>query len=190
MALQLGFKRREVVKAIWKDDTALVGVTAEALEAWEQDGAAFHLEPFARNGSPRMFTYRPLRGNERRSFVKPGMSWSHMKYMCFQLGVRFPDAPEAEPINKDFVAPTLVPDDLGLGFKLLNPDFVDFLEEQSPGIVDMYGKLVYSAGVPTDAEKKASSPPSTERPSSAAIAPAASTAAATAVPSGQAGGAA
>lgn len=184
MALPLGFKRRETRQAIWKDDSALVGVTEDALTEWFKDGAAAHLQPFAINGAPTVFTYRPLRGDELRGLVKLGMTWKHLAYVCFQIGVRFP-APEVQKVGKDTLAPTIYTDETG--FKKLNPDFVDYLEEECPGIVEMYGALVFSASQPTEHEKKASSPPSTEKPSSAATTQAASTAAGTAVLTGPAG---
>lgn len=179
MGLSFGFKALDVRESIWQGDDALANVPSAALEAWWEDGDATHLAPYAKNGEPSKITFRNLTPDEMRIATGIGEgggsseAFARHTLMCFRIGVDFPDAPEKFPPDPNGVVHSKIVKERGI--RMLSLGFVDFLERRYPGIVMFYGVLISKATLPTDAEKKASSPPSTPRPSSAEASTAATT---------------
>ncbi len=164
MALSFGLKKKDTRDGIWKGDPALQNVPVEVVSLWEKDGQACHLEQFATNGKAEVFKFRALRIDETRGLIKQGMTVAQAWLECFRLGVRFPGAGETVNMG-DGVSERIVSPDV-TGFPKLALGFVEYLEENYPGIVDFYGGLIFAASFPSEPEKKASSPSSTAKPSS------------------------
>lgn len=170
MGLEFGYRQNDVRETIWKDDTALNGVTPGALEDWARDGDACHLRQFAVNGQPTVFEFRSLNMDESRWVM--GMADGEasgvlrMWLACFRIGVRFPGAPEvlADRSTGQTGLPVTVREK---GIRMMALPVVEDLDRRYPGMVSFYGRLIYAATFPSDQEKKASSPPSTASPSSA-----------------------
>lgn len=171
MALSFGWRANDQRESIWKDDPALVGVTAAALDAWREDGDASWLRPFATNGQPSVITFRTLTPDESR-IAQAYMfgdgsaleAWTRATLACFRMACDFPDAPTEIMTPEDQARHSRVAKDHGV--RMLAPEFVADIEARYPGMVSFYGALIYRATHPQDAEKKASSPPPTLKPSS------------------------
>jgi hypothetical protein len=173
MALSFGWRANDVRESIWRDDDALTNVPAAALEAWKEDGDASHLRPYALGGQPTVITFRTLNPDESRiaqAYFYQGdnalESYTRATLICFRIGVDFAGAPDGIGTPDGTIHPRIVKD---RGTRMLALEFVAAMEAQHPGIVSFYGGLIYKATWPTEVEKKASSPPSTLTPSSAAV---------------------
>ncbi len=172
MALSFGWRSNDIRESIWKGDPALKNVTPAALEAWEEDGDASHLEMFETKGDPATrITFRNLTPDETRIaqgyFVDASSFEGYMRaiLVCFRIAVGFPDTPEVR--TQDGVKRGYVVREKGI--RMLANEFVSELENKYPGMVGFYGTLVLNASFATELEKKASSPQSTQTPSSAAV---------------------
>ncbi len=173
MALSLGWRANEIRESIWKGDPALEGVTAAALSAWEEDGDAGHLEPFVKHGQPTRLEFRNLNGDEIRYVRGPGFEASSIGgavdriwRLAFRIGINIVGMPVSIRDPEGIEHHTIVRQE---GIRMLAGGLTDELERTYPGIVDFYGAMIFGASVPSDKEKKASSPPSTQTPSSAAV---------------------
>lgn len=166
MPLKFGWVAQERRRSYWINDDALEGVSAQAREAWREDGDARHLEPFVRPGcKPTAIEFRTLSVDEAQ-YVR-GMAadaGGGMRALltataaAFRLACDFPDAPltcdDGSGVQRNRIETVD-------GRKMLADGFVAALQQSSPGLVMFYGGLIFSASVLTDSEKKASSPRST-----------------------------
>lgn len=166
MALDFGWRVVDPRESIWRGDPALGPVPADVLERWEDDGEASHLLPYVRPGEhPTTIRVRTLTQDESH-FVQgivatAGADGIFRAWLaCFRMAVSFEGLPEK--INGN---PTHVTE---RGFRMMADPLVAYYAHAFPGITYFYGAKVYSAAIPSEAEKKASSPPSTPTPSSGA----------------------
>jgi hypothetical protein len=166
MGLDFGWRANDTRDTIWREDTSLVNVPSGALSDWNRDGDASHLLPYAKNGKPEVFTFRALSLDESRYVLGILMdgaatSWPRALLYCFRIAVDFPQAPEkfTDSSGKDNGRSTRVH-----GIRMLADPFCFALEVKYPGIIAFYGQLIYAATFPSEAEKKASLPPSTQKP--------------------------
>lgn len=173
MALSFGWKANDVRESIWRDDDALANVPAAAMEAWKEDGDASHLRPYALHGQPTLISFRTLNPDESRiaqAYFYQGdnalESYTRATLICFRIGVDFVGAPD-EIATPDGSRHARIVKERGV--RMLAHEFVSAMETAQPGIVSFYGGLIYKATWPTETEKKASSPPYTLTPSSAAV---------------------
>ncbi len=172
MGLNFGWVAGEVRESYWIDDPDLVNVTLSARADWEADGDASHLRPFVRpGGHPTLIRFRTLTSGEQvkvQSLIanlidNPIEAFMLAYEMCFRIAVEFPELPAkvndaggAEHERLQLVK----------GTRMLADEWVRGLKQAYPGIVTFYGRRVYEASVPSEPEKKASSPPSIATPSS------------------------
>lgn len=171
MGLDFGWRVNDKHETVWKGDGALLDVPAGALADWEKDGEAVHLLPFAKNGQAEVFTFRALNLDEKRLmqglYDEETSGYARMVLACFRIGVEFPGA--SEEYKRESTGQTgFRLWDRVKGIRMLSEPFVAALEARYPGIVEFYGKLIFSATFPSEPEKKASSPQSTRTQSSAA----------------------
>jgi len=171
MGLDFGFKVNDKREGAWIGDPAFANVPESARADWEKDGAAVHLLPYAINGKPTVFEWRALDVYEARHMKRLFADWGPgsmqlLTLECFALGVRFPDVQEDGPAQSGVPLKKMTRD--AQGFARLSREFLGQLDQRYPGLIDAYGVLIFNATVPSEQEKKASSPPSTETPSSAA----------------------
>ncbi len=172
MALSFGWRPHEVRESIWREDPALANISAAALASWREDGEAMHLRPFESAGKASIITFRNLTPDEARmasaywyEAANNVESWGRATLVCFRIGVDFPGEPEEIQTPDQIRHPRVVKE---RGVRMLAPEFISDLETRYPGMVAFYGGLIYRATYPEDAVKKASSPPSTQTPSSVA----------------------
>jgi len=169
MALTLRYTKGRTRDCAWIGDPALLDVPETAKADWRKDGAAAHLRPFAKNGDLTVITIRDLTPSEVRyvkRHVYTGASVESMYYDCFVLAARFKGAPEAQAMPDGTTEGMLERN--GDGFVTLSDAFITGLDHEHPGLVTFFGELIFGNTWPKAVEKKASSPPSTETPSSAA----------------------
>ena len=171
MALSLGWKANDIRESIWRGDPALVGVPQGALDAWEVDGDATHLEPYATNGKPTIVRFRSLSPDEKHVVTAPMADaenqvegYQRSLLRCFRIGVSF-DGVEEQSRGPDGERRRVTVRERGI--QMMANEVVADLEIAYPGIVMFYGKLIFDSSFLTEAEKKASSQPSTPMPSSA-----------------------
>jgi hypothetical protein len=176
MALSLPFRKERTTDCAWRGDPALLGVPDAVIASWRQDGGAAHLRPYAKNGDLTIITIRDLNADEERymsRFAMNGFLLRNIAYECFALAARFkgqaesqrmPDGTEVEAIERD-----------ANGFLRLSTTFMNGIDRANPGLVDFFGMLIFNASFPSEAVKKASSPPSTVTPLSEAAATSPST---------------
>lgn len=169
MGLSFGWKSHAVHESIWKDDDALDNVPESALSEWKVNGDAIHLRPYATKGEPSKITFRTLTADEyltvtTRYYETSGNleSLARMALLCFRMAVDFPDAP-TEWVDARGVKHRRT--EKVSGAMMLSDEFIQHIEEKYPGISFFYGHMVLDSAMPTPAEKKASSPPSTPPPS-------------------------
>lgn len=179
MGLRFGWIKGQVIDSVWKEDTALIETkpdgtkvtrcSAAALAAWEEDMDASHLLPFA-VGTPTTIRVRNLNADEltmanacyydcANAYEGAARAW----LMAFRIAVDFEgvtDASEESGAKHGIVTKER-------GVRMLALPFVQALMEQYAGIVAFYGSRILNASQASDAEKKASSPPSTPTPSKA-----------------------
>lgn len=185
MALSFGWRANDQRESIWIGDPALKDVSDAAAEAWRESGDAVHLEPYATKGKPttifvraltadeRTFVLAPMTGNESEGEKLAGLGRAML--LAFRIGVSFKgmsDSVGRDP-DTDLKRKVIVNE---RGIRMLATNIVDDLQKAYPGLVEFYGGLVFNASFLTDAEKKASSPPSMPTPSSAAASTTESTA--------------
>lgn len=166
MALDLGWFQDDVRDTIWKGDPALGEVPPDVIKAWEEDGAASHLLPYAKPGQePTVFTFRALTLREKAHVDSKWISgiWSVFTE-AFLIGVEFKKASDPDRMPSGAFAERTVREN---GIRMLNEKFAQGLEQRNPGIVRFYGQLICGGTFLTEAEKKALSPSSTTTPSSA-----------------------
>lgn len=178
MGLSFGWKANDVRESFWIDDPDLVNVSAQARQAWLEDGDASHLRPFIKpGGKPAVITFRPLTLEESRSVQALGIELQDSPYealtrsylLAFRIAVDMPEAPikiaagQDKETGETIYRERVVRDK---GYRLLAKEFVDHLERAHKGIVSFYGRMIWEATFATESEKKASSPPSTTTPSS------------------------
>jgi hypothetical protein len=175
MALSFGWRANDLRESIWKDDPALVGVPAGALDAWTEDGDASHLLPFATAGQPTIINFRALTPDEKPIVTAPMTDsdgngerlagFSRSLILAFRIGVSFEGADESMgPDPETGAKRRIVAKERGI--RMLAPEIVADLDAVYPGLVQFYGNLIFQASFLTETEKKASSPPSTPTPSS------------------------
>lgn len=170
MALTLRYRKERERDCAWILDPALLNVPDSVKADWSKDGAAAHLLPHAKNGDLTIIRVRDLEADEAR-YVRRYASGGqvlldNLFYECFALGARFkwqadsqqmPDGTTVETIERD-----------ANGFLRLSKVFLNAVDRDNPGLVNFIGNLILTGSFPSAVEKKASSPPSTEKPSSAA----------------------
>ncbi len=178
MALSFGWRANEVRESIWRDDPALVGVTEAALQEWYVDFDASHLRPFAKLGQPTIIELRTLTSDEAQAVLgffhdaaNREEAWSRACLLAFRIGASFPGL-EGVPTGDGQRHGVTVKE---RGIRMLAEPFVSQLSKDYRGIVITYGGHILNASILTDAEKKASSPPSTQTQSSEAASTAATT---------------
>ncbi len=174
MAFDFGWKANDIRISIWRGDKALKDVPVAALEAWREEPEASHLEPYVKPGEKAtLVQLRNLTPDELRLAYGPYAdalnnveAWTRACLLAFRVAVSFVDMPAhiVNPATGDR-HPTTVRE---RGVRMLANELVMYLEENNPGMVGFYGSLILDASSPTGAEKKASSPPSTQTPSAAA----------------------
>lgn len=192
MALSFGWKANDQRESIWIDDPAIprtdpdakgktkAAVPQTALDAWRQDGDASHIEQYATQGKPTIIRFRALNADEKPIVLGPasvadsqieGLGRSLIR--CFRIAVSFDGMEETTKLPTGETPRLTVKEH---GVRMLALEVVDDLATRYPGMIEFYGNLVMEASFLTDAEKKASSPPSTPTPSSAEASTAATTA--------------
>lgn len=171
MALRFGWRASDKRETIWREDPALRNVPEGVIEDWRKDGDASHLRPFATGGQPTVFTFRALSFMEAQyvdglntdaSIAGVMLQWA----ICFRLAVRFPDAPETYKVESTGQQ-GLRSIERVAGMQMLSEGVCNFLRFEYPGMTEFYGMLIRQASVPSEPEKKASSPPPILTPSSA-----------------------
>ncbi len=170
MGLSLGWKANDVRESIWKDDAALrLPLPAGAITAWQEDGDASHLTPYL-EGEPTYIEFRALTPDEKPIVQAPMTeAENHLEgatrawLRCFRMAVRFRDMEESTT-GADGNKHRMVVKEKGVWMLAL--ELVDDIMTKYPGMVEFYGHLVFMSSFLSDAEKKASSPPSTPTPSS------------------------
>jgi hypothetical protein len=174
MGLNFGWKAHDTRESIWSGDPALVDVPEVALEEWVKDGEARHLLPYAKAGQPSIIEFRALSIDESQhlELYRTGLgsgeeSFARFLLMAFRMGVRFKDAPERGYRDHKGQEHAMLVRERGIA--MLAEGFCDYIEREYPGIIGFYGVKVYFATRPSEPEKKASSPLSTQTPSSAAV---------------------
>jgi len=171
MALSLGWKANDIRESIWMKDPALRQPIPEGvLTAWREDGDASHLEPYLAGGAPTIIEWRALNADEKPIVQAPmtdaenNLEGANRAWLrCFRMAVRFKDAEESAT-GADGQSHRMMVKEKGIW--MLSLGFVDHLIDTYPGMMEFYGHLVFMASFLGDAEKKASSPPSTPTPSS------------------------
>lgn len=176
MAIDFGWRTGDVRESYWIDDPAFIGADGKSLvpqaarDAWQEDGDASHLEPYKRNGIPTRFTFRTLTTDEteyvRKFFFADGFEggWGRACNAAFRIAVDLPDLPDEYVDSAGRKLRKTVKESF---LRMLSDDVMRGLHAVSTGIVAFYGSLVLRAAFLTDAEKKASSQPSTPTPSAA-----------------------
>ncbi len=173
MALSFGWRQGETRESIWKDDPALEGVTEAALQEWYSDFDASHLRPFCKNGQPTIIELRTLNADEAQAtlgfFHDAGSkeeAWARACLLAFRIGASFPGLEGiADPSGSGVRHGITIKE---RGIRMLAEPFVAQLAQTYRGIVTTYGGHILNASILTEAEKKASSPRSTQTPSSEA----------------------
>ncbi len=185
MGLKFGWRAHDVRESIWFEDESLIDVDAQgkktnrapaaALDAWREDADASHLLPYATNGEPTIIRFRNLSPDEFRVvqayFVDPTNSFEgavRAWLAAFRIAIDFPGK-ETQADTSGSGAPPHAIVVKEHGIRMMANELVTALEENYPGIVAFYGRRILNASMATDAEKKASSPQSTQTPSSAAV---------------------
>lgn len=184
MALQIGWRANELRESIWIGDPALGEVPDAALEAWRLDGDASHLEPYATNGEPTTILFRaltlseqayvrtPMYGNESQGEKMAGLERAII--LCFRIGCSFKGAGDSAGTDPGTGAKRkLIVNEKGIW--MLSEAVINDVGKAFPGLIEFYGNLVFAASFLSEIEKKASSPPSTQTPSSAEASTAATT---------------
>jgi hypothetical protein len=181
--LRLGWRASEKRDTIWIGDPALENVPESAREDWQKDGDAVHLRPYATAGQPEGISFRSLTFTEAQ-YIKgmydsatPGPSFELVVSFCFRLAVRFKDAAESYTVESTGAGGLRTIERVA-GFAVLAEGFCNNLRFEYPGMVEFYGALIWTASMPTEPEKKASSPPLTTTPLSAVASSTGATAAA------------
>lgn len=162
MALNIGFRPKRVQDCAWIGDPALAEVPEAAKADWRKDGAAAHLLPYAKNGELTIIKIRDLHASESRymqRYIGAQVLVRNLFYECFALGARFKGQAEQQQMPDGSKAVSMVRD--ANGFLRLSDEVMDGLEVTYPGLIDFFGELIFTASFPTEAEKKASSLPST-----------------------------
>ncbi len=180
MSLSFGWRANDRRESIWIGDDALVNVSAAARAAWTEDADASHLTPFATAGKPTIIRFRTLTADEKPVAVSTMSDadsntegFARTMLRCFRIGVDFEDMPEEIPDATGARHKTIVKE---RGIRMLASEFVEWIETKYPGITFFYGYRIFQASYPSTEEKKASSPPSTQTPSSGAESTAVTTA--------------
>jgi hypothetical protein len=168
MALTFRFTKTRERDCAWINDRALLDVPPAVRADWEKDFAASHLKPYAKNGELSIIKIRDLTTAEveyvKRHLV--GVVLEHLLYRdCFILAARFEGAPDEQRMPDGTMVQTL---ERKGDFIVLSEAFMKGLNEENPGLSRTLGEAIFHLSFPTATEKKASSPPSTEKPSSAA----------------------
>lgn len=170
MALTLRYRKERERDCAWIGDPALLDVPESAKADWAKEGAAAHLLPHAKNGDLTIIRVRDLEADEARyvrRFIGAGqILLDNLFYECFALGARFKGQPDQQQMPDGTTVETVERD--GNGFLRLSKVFLNAVDRDNPGLVNFIGGLILHGSFPTATEKKASSPPSTEKPSSAA----------------------
>lgn len=171
MALSFGWRANDVRESHWIDDPAFQNVSEAARQSWLEDGDSSHLAPFAKAGKPELITFRNLTPDETRVvsayFADQAGTlegYARATLACFRIAVDFPGAEETIRGVDGGNHPRIVKE---RGIRMLANEFVSHMETAYKGMVAFYGGLILRASFATDAEKKASSPPSTPTPSKA-----------------------
>jgi hypothetical protein len=169
--LDLGWRKQETRESIWLDDPALVGVSEAAIQEWIEDGEARHLLPFEKNGKAQIIEFRTLTADEVEAvkgvYREAGDQEEKNARACilaFRIGVTLPGLKATWNIGDGIDRPVTVKE---RGIRMLAEPFVTHLSLRYDGIVKFYGRKIINGSLLQDAEKKASSPPSTPMPSSA-----------------------
>lgn len=176
MALSLGWRANEVRESIWVGDPSLVNIPDGALEAWRIDGDASHLEPYATNGEPTTILWRALTVSEQ-AYVRNPMYGNNSEgermagleravILSFRIACSFKGAGESMGQDPETGAKRKIVVN-ERGFWMLSEAVVADLDKVFPGLIAFYGHLVFAASFLSEVEKKASSPPSIQTPSSA-----------------------
>ena len=180
MGLSLGWKANDIRDSFWKGDPAFRDIPAAALSEWQKDGDASHLARYALNGQPTRIQFRNLTLDETRAiqsyFVDDPSQFGAYRRACalaFRIAVSFPDSQDDRMRDQAGQWHPIVVRERGV--KMLADEYVNGLDTTYPGIIDFYGGKILESTMATDAEKKASSPPSTPTPSSAEESTAATT---------------
>jgi hypothetical protein len=170
MALSFGWRENDARESIWIGDPALGPIPPQAEAGWREDGDASWLEPHLIGGQPTRINFRNLTPDESRAvqgyFMESlGSIDGYMRavLMCFRIAVSFEGMPDVMRDSSGVDHPVIVKE---RGIRMLGNGFVEKLNRDYPGMIDFYGGLILRASLPTDAEKKASSQPSTPTPSS------------------------
>lgn len=171
MAFKIGWKPNDVRESIWMNDPALKNVPATAIDAWLEDGGAEHLRPYCLNGQPTIIQFRNLTSDElmvaRAPYAGAANSieaWTRACMLAFRIGGSFVGMESEIGTPDGGRHPATVRE---RGVRMLADEIIRSIESnpETRGIPMHYGALILMASQPTDAEKKASSPPSTPTPS-------------------------
>ena len=169
MGLTFGWCKTEVRESIWIDDPALEGVSEAAREAWEEDGDASHLRPFVKVGKPTVIEFRSLTSDETRKVMAmltaadvENEGGARAALLCFRIGCNFPGmrfVTDVEGATHDMIVKEH-------GCRMIAAEACAAFDKAYPSMAQFYGLKIFAASFATDAEKKASSQPSTARKSS------------------------
>ncbi len=168
--LTIRYRKERERDCAWINDPALLDVSESAKADWAKDGSLVHLQPFAKNGTLTVISVRDLEADEARYVRRFAMGGqvllANLAYECFALGARFKGQPDEQAMPDGTTVETIERD--ANGFLRLSRAVMNGIDRDYPGLVNFIGNLILNASFASAIEKKASSPPSTETPSSAA----------------------
>jgi len=168
--LTLRYRKERERDCAWINDPALVDVPESVKADWAKDGSIVHLQPYAKNGTLTVISVRDLEADEaryvRRYIARDQVLIDNVFFEGFALGARFKGQPD-EQVMPDGTRVETVERDAN-GFLRLSRAFMNGVDRDNPGLVNFIGSLIINGSFATSLEKKASSPQSTEKPSSAA----------------------
>lgn len=171
MALSFGWSPGESRVTYWPGDPCFVDLPDDVVDTWRESLDGEVLMPYAKNGKPTEITVRVLTHREimrARALTARGIEGDTVEAMfdayafLFRVGVDF-DLPATFTDGSGAVHKRHVTDG---GIRMLTDEFTLAIDRAYPGIVMALGGHLMRANMLTGAEKKASSPPSTEAPSS------------------------
>ena len=168
--LTLRYRKERERECAWILDPALVDVPESVKADWMKDGSIVHLQPYAKNGALTVISVRDLEADEARyvrRYISSGQVLiDNVFFECFALGARFKGQPDEQVMPDGTRVDTIERD--ANGFLRLSRPFMNGVDRDNPGLVNFIGNVILNGSFPSAIEKKASSPQSTEKPSSTA----------------------
>lgn len=174
MAIELGWIPGESVESYWPDEAAFRDIPKDVIAQWEVDAEGAPLLQFVKPGeTPTKFVIRTLTHREATRIKALLGDGASIEGVADALVFAFRMAVTVEGMPSEFVDGTGAKTPLYETIKsvrMLSDKFTGALSRANPGLVEHFGGFIVRSIMLTGAEKKASSPPSTETASSGSTA--------------------